>query len=157
MANQTCKKCGQPFTSSRGAQKFCSLKCRGYTTRSTREQYEKIDGNIDLYLNRLLYKHNNIPAKDRSNLNLEMLKGFYHAQDGKCAMSGIEMTYNVKQGETYPFNISIDCTLPISRGGKYEGSNIQLVCSILNSLMKYHSKDLVVQVCKGVAAMAPQK
>jgi len=60
------------------------------------------------------------------NLTLDDVTNAYEAQDGKCAVTGIELTHGEHTKHT---NASIDRIDP-ERG--YEPSNIRLVCSIVN-------------------------
>lgn len=143
-----CEKCGTQFESSRSRQRFCSEGCRGLSNRTTAQQYSRIDGNLDLYLNRLLYKHNNIEGKNRDNLTRSHLLQLWERQGGKCAISGLPMTYKAKRGERFPFNASIDRIAP---GAPYEPENIQLVCTVINSLMKDFAKEDFIRVCAAVA------
>ena len=62
----------------------------------------------------------------------EYLRGMYDAQDGKCAITGIEMTH-VRGVDDLSRNISID-RIDSSKG--YVHGNVQLVCKIVN-LMKH--------------------
>jgi hypothetical protein len=149
MRSHVCKKCGDSFTSARSRHLFCSKECRGYSSRSTAEQYSQIDDNLPLYLNRLLYKRNNIEGKSRKNIDREQLMDLWLRQDGRCAMSGVPMTCRTKQGERFPYNASID---RIVAGGPYERDNIQLVCTIVNTLMKDFSKEDFVRLCASVSA-----
>lgn len=67
-------------------------------------------------------------------------------------MSGVPLTCRAEKGAYFPFNASIDCIIPIAKGGTYQVGNIQLVCQLLNSLMKHADKQAVIEVCRGVAA-----
>src|SRR5262249_36426067 len=108
--------------------------------------------NLPLYLNRLLYKHNNEAGKSRVDLSREQLMDKWQTQDGRCAISGVPMTYRAKQGEKFPYNASIDRIVP---GGPYTFDNIQLVCTIINSLIKDFPKEEFVRLCISVAAHNP--
>lgn len=149
-----CEKCGTSFQSTRQRQRFCSQECSGYKNKTTSRQYALIDGNLALYLNRLLYKNNNIEAKSRVNLTREELLRLWQNQGGCCAISGVPMTLRAKQGEKFPYNASID---RIVAGGAYEAGNVQLVCTIINSLMKDFSKEDFIRVCIAVARKHSEK
>ena len=151
MHSHVCEKCGTSFSSTRGRQRFCTEECRGFSNRTTANQYSKIDGNLPLYLNRLLYKHNNVQGKNRDSLTREDLLELWQKQNGQCAIGGIPLTYRAKKDEWFPYNASIDCVIPRSKGGKYEVGNIQLVCTIINSLVQDYSKEVFVEICLAVA------
>ena len=157
MPSHICKKCGAPFPTTRSEQQFCSEICRGQSNRSTDEQYAKIDGNLNLYLNRLLYKHNNIPGKLLKNLTRDLLLEIWNKQEGRCAISNMPMTCRAKKGEKFPYNASIDCIIPISRGGSYDAGNIHLVCTALNALMRDFPKEDFIKLCQGVAETQNKK
>lgn len=149
--DHVCQKCGRDFQSTRREQLFCSEDCRGQTNRSTEDQYSKIDNNLPLFLNRLLYKDNHRKGKSRKNITRDQLLELWKRQDGLCAISGIPMTYRAKKDEWFPYNVSIDCIIPRSKGGEYTIENIQLVISFINPLVKEHSKELFMRVCFAVA------
>jgi hypothetical protein len=151
MLNHVCQKCGIAFQSSRSRQSFCSTDCRGKPNRSTADQYSKIDGDLSYYLNRLLYKDNHRAGKSRENITREQLMELWNKQKGLCAISAIPMTYRAVKGEWFPYNASIDCIKPRSKGGRYEIENIQLVISFINPLVKEHPKELFIDVCFAVA------
>lgn len=87
------------------------------------------------FMNGLTHKK----IKDR-NLTVDFLDSLYKKQNGKCAISGRDMTYITGQGRV-PTNISID-RIDSSKG--YEEENCQLTCLQVN-LMKQnlHESDLV--------------
>jgi hypothetical protein len=58
------------------------------------------------------------------------------------------MTCRTKQGEKFPYNASIDRIIP---GAPYTLDNIQLVCTIINTLIKDFSKEDFVRLCISVA------
>lgn len=148
MYHYDCEKCGKGFSSTRSRQRFCSDDCRGFLNRTTADQYSRIDGDHSLYLNRLLYKRNNVEGKSRENITREQLMDLWQKQDGRCAISNVPMTCRAKRGEKFPYNASIDRIVP---GAPYEFGNIQLVCTVINSLMKDFSKTDFVRLCISVA------
>ena len=68
----------------------------------------------------------------RKELSLDYLEKLWEKQEGKCALSGLPMTYIRGNGRIVS-NISIDRIDP-TKG--YTESNIQLVCGQVN-VMKY--------------------
>lgn len=69
-------------------------------------------------------------GKGREALSVDILVDMYHQQEGRCALSGVEMTYITGQGRT-PTNLSID---RIEAGGPYIKENIRLVCNHVNTM-----------------------
>jgi hypothetical protein len=100
----------------------------GARNRTTEEQYDYLDGNLALYLNRLARN-----SKARIKLTRKDLRDTWDRQMGRCALTGIPMTFRAVAGECFPFNASIDCVLPRANGGTYEPANIRLVCSFVNA------------------------
>lgn len=127
--NKSCVVCGVEFTPKSGVHKFCSPQCKGkwqYITGSgsTENQYKRISGNWKAYFDRLVQKER------REQLTTEELLELFVEQDGKCALSGVEMTCNLEKGKIFKTNASID---RIVAGGPYTKDNVQLVCRALNS------------------------
>jgi len=149
--DHVCEKCRRPFQSPRTRQRFCSRECSDQPNRSTVDQYSKLDGNLSGFLNRLLYKDNHRAGKSRESITRDQLMDLWQKQNGRCAISGIPMTFRAVRDELFPFNVSIDCITPRSKGGRYEIGNIQLVISLMNSLMKAYPKDDVIRACVAVA------
>lgn len=71
----------------------------------------------------------------------------YNNQKGRCAISGVEMTYNQFGGKC-PTNISID-RIDSNRG--YELDNVQLVCSLVNTMKMQYSTEELIKWCKQIA------
>ena len=96
-------------------------------------------------------------AKDRCRRNnhfidieLEDLQLLWNKQDGKCALSGISMTYEMGKGRV-PTNISID---QIEPSGGYTIQNIQLVCMAVNQMKSDLTMDQLLMFCNGIAENA---
>lgn len=127
---KTCLVCQTEFTPRSGVHKYCSDSCKdkgkylnGSCTTTT--QYKNISGNWDRYFARLLQK-----GFRRDNLSIDILKQQLEKQKGLCALSGIPLTCLLEQGKRFKTNASIDRLQP---GQSYSETNIQLVCSALNS------------------------
>jgi hypothetical protein len=157
MHSHVCEKCNETFSSNRSRQRFCSADCRHDPNRSTANQYAKIDGNIPLYLNRLLYKGNHLEGKSRKNLTLDQLITKWKDQDGRCAVSGIPMTYRAVIGGEFPFNASIDCIIPRSKGGQYAIGNIRLICTIVNVARQDYSDGALEEMCIAIAGKLQER
>lgn len=150
MHAHVCQKCGETFSSPKKHRVFCT-NCNADDNNTTARQYSMRDGHLRPYLNVLRSKNNHLPGKSRKGLTLEHLVEQWKKQGGLCAVSNIQMTYRAVKGEWFPYNISIDRIIPGSEGGLYEPDNIQLVCSIINSMMQDYSKEVFVTVCVAVA------
>jgi hypothetical protein len=77
---------------------------------------------------------------------LELLR----KQNGKCALTGMPLTFQAAKGDSAPYNASIDCVIPISRGGKYEDGNIRLVCAAVNRWRSNTDDEQFIQLCRAV-------
>lgn len=88
-------------------------------------------------------------AKDKSlpfTITKEDLLTIWKAQNGKCAISGLDMTYELEKGRTYT-NVSID---QISPSVGYTVDNIQLVCMAVNQLKSDLDIDTVLLLCSAI-------
>jgi hypothetical protein len=102
--------------------------------KTTDDQYERLDGNLRGVLNKLR------AAKEaRKSLRLGDLVEVWNRQGGRCAITGIEMTYRAKEGSFFPCNVSIDRIIPKRDGGTYAIDNIQLVCVLANQIKKHYA------------------
>lgn len=102
-----------------------------------RRGFERALSNEDAIIAKLkmLYFAAKLRAKSKEldfDLTVEFLKELWDLQEGKCAISGIPMTYIMTEGRQH-FNVSID---KINPNLGYTQNNIQLVCSAVNT-MKY--------------------
>lgn len=70
----------------------------------------------------------------------------WKAQNGKCAISGLDMTYELGEGRIYT-NVSIDQIMP-SKG--YTIDNIQLVCMAVNQLKSDLDMDTILILCSAI-------
>jgi hypothetical protein len=80
----------------------------------------------------------------------EDLLTVWKAQNGKCAISGLDMTYELGEGRTYT-NVSIDQVSP-SKG--YTVDNIQLVCMAVNQLKSDLDMDTILTLCSAIVGNA---
>lgn len=88
-------------------------------------------------------------AMDKSlpfTITKEDLMILWKSQNGKCAISGLDMTYELGEGRLYT-NVSIDQIIP-SKG--YTADNIQLVCMAANQLKSDFGMDVVITLCKAI-------
>jgi len=70
----------------------------------------------------------------------------FNKQNGKCAISNIDMTVNMRNGRS-PFNLSLDQIIP-SKG--YTLDNIQFICMAVNQLKSDFDNDVIMAVCSGI-------
>lgn len=80
------------------------------------------------------------------DITKEDLINLWDKQNGKCAISGIDMTCTLDSGRT-PYNVSADQINP-SMG--YTKNNIQLVCMSVNQLKSDFEMDIVLNICKNI-------
>ena len=130
--NKKCQDCKRPFKAKRIDDMFCKKSCG--------KRYRK-NHSWAGYLQGFLYKN----RKDQG-LTLNILLKTYEAQNGLCALTGVEMTRITGQGSVTT-NASVD---RIEAGGPYVGSNIQLVCFAVNSFRSDKSIAEYVWWCKKV-------
>lgn len=95
-------------------------------------------------------------AKDIDiQITIQDIKDLYKKQDGKCAMTGIKMTYTTQhdgkssQHIKNKWNISVD---RIDSNKGYTVDNIQLVCAIINRMKMDFSNDEFISLCDALAS-----
>lgn len=147
----TCVECGIDFVGVK-QQRFCSVECKGkhpYSTGkvTTKSQYDGISGNWTKYFGRII----NSKASRRENLNPKMMLELLEKQQGKCALSGVELTCQLEVGFKSKTNASID---RLDAGGPYIKDNIQLVCKAVNSFRNNLSVEEYKWWCKQVTDYA---
>ncbi len=93
-------------------------------------------------------------AKDlKVEITVDDIKELYIKQDGKCALSGIEMTMlsYVHKGNQHimnRYNLSVD---RINSSKDYTKDNIQLVCAFINRSKTDESVDQFLLMCNTIA------
>lgn len=94
-------------------------------------------------------------AKDRSkrhslevDITLDDLFGLWESQQGKCALSGVPMTYAMFEGRV-PTNISLDRANP--KLGYVKG-NVQLVCMAVNQMKSDLDISMLIQFCEKIVS-----
>ena len=145
---KNCAVCNSLFKPVSGVHKFCSDKCKGkwkYISgaMTTESQYKYISGNWSRYFTRLCCR-----SHKRETLTVEQCIEILEKQEGKCALSGIDLTCQLVKGERCLTNASLD---RIEAGGPYIKENVQLVCTVLNSLRRDTPVDEFVWWCKKVS------
>ena len=101
------------------------------------------------YLRRLFqqskYTHTNRktnkghPVKAEFNIVVEDLMALWEKQEGRCAISGVALTYHRDGGGKKEFNASIDRIIPHD---PYNPNNIQLVAHRVNIMKHELTEDL---------------
>lgn len=132
-----CKQCGCEIAPPK--KEFCSRHCSGkwrrnnvYGDKYTNKYRAASPRNFMMCLCK--------KKKERRDLSVDILMEIYEKQEGKCALTGIEMTYITGEGRI-PTNISIDQVVP-SAG--YTPDNIRLVCTQANKMkMELTDADLL--------------
>jgi len=145
---KSCLICKNIFQPKSGVHKFCSESCKGkwkYISgiTTTESQYEYISGNWKRYFTRLCNR-----SHKREFLKADDLLNILIKQNYKCALSGVKLTCTLKRGERCLTNASID---RIDAGGEYHKDNVQLVCTVLNSLRRDTPVKEFINWCKKVA------
>lgn len=84
--------------------------------------------------------------KRSETLTKEDLFSLYEIQEGLCAISGVRMTFE-QSGGRVATNISID-RIDSSLG--YLPENIQLVCSLVNTMKREYSTEELISWCKTI-------
>lgn len=94
-------------------------------------------------------------AKQRSkskglpfDIDIDFIVNMYYEQKGRCALSGIEMTYRGDKGSQEMFqSFSID---RIDSEGGYTKDNVQLLCWGVNSIKNRMSTELMFNLVKSI-------
>lgn len=148
-----CKRCGEyknpedfyvgPYKCRMYRSYYCK-KCE-IERRKEREYKLKdvIDDDIEKYVKRILSGcRTRVNQKSlKYDLDIDFIIDLYNKQNGKCSISGLNMTHYNRCGYKYPFNMSID---RINPGGNYTKDNVRLVCNIVNEMrMDYTDKFLI--------------
>ncbi len=121
---QKCENCGIDFIAGNAVGRYCSKRCQGVVSHA-RDRVKHTD--LRGHIKRLLV------YQGRKQLSLDGMMAMYERQGGKCALTGLTMTWERNVGKVTS-NVSID---RISSLGGYTEDNVQLVCSIAN-IMKHN-------------------
>lgn len=119
---------------------------------SKRQRYHDISLSDSKKLDKCL-RFRFLGARDRAlksniyfNITYEYIKELWKYQNGLCALSGIPMTYSLKEGRV-PTNVSID---KIDRTRGYTKDNIQLVCMACNQIKSDLTEEEMYNFCKKI-------
>jgi hypothetical protein len=107
----------------------------------------------DNFIRQMFIDSRSRASKKNWNFNLELkdLHELFDKQKGKCALSGVPMTFIHKRGEREftrnPTNTSLDRINP--KGG-YTNDNIQLTTSLTNHAKMDSTDELFIEMCRNV-------
>lgn len=87
------------------------------------------------------------------DIDLEYLMYLWNKQEGKCALTGLQMTYAFYKGRVNT-NVSID-RIDSSKG--YTKDNIQLVCMAANQMKNDLTMEELLDMCERIAALEREK
>jgi hypothetical protein len=107
----------------------------------------KRSSSVGAYLSYLRAKAAKRAACD---VSLSYLQALWSRQDGKCALTGLEMTIKLGQ-RVVPTNASID---RINPQAGYTAGNVQLVCRVANTMKLDSSMAEFVRLCRLVVEKA---
>lgn len=142
---KTCINCGCEFETHIGKKVSCSRKCSQTWRQKNvyKDRYSVVHRSASPrnFLRALATK-----KLERRKLDIDFLMKLYENQDGKCAISGKEMTYQSGRGRI-PTNISID---RIDSNFGYEVDNIQLVCIQANKMKAELNMDELQDWCAAI-------
>lgn len=140
----------------RNKQRICK-NCNILRSRKAREVRGKEECIRSIILSRIssAKDRNRIRRKEKLEftITIEDVISILHKQNGKCALSEIEMTYVIGKGRTCT-NLSLDRIDP-SKG--YTKENIQLVCSIINTMKSDLSYSELLFFCKQIIKIDESK
>lgn len=88
-----------------------------------------------------------------NDLTLDYLMYLWEKQDGKCALTGIQMTYKFYEGRVNT-NLSVD-RIDSTKG--YSKDNVQLVCMAANQMKNDLSMSEFLELCGAVLSLEREK
>ena len=88
-----------------------------------------------------------------NDLTLDYLMYLWEKQDGKCALTGMQMTYKFYEGRVNT-NLSVD-RIDSTKG--YSKDNVQLVCMAANQMKNDLSMEEFINMCESVLALEREK
>ncbi len=116
--------------------------------KKCRKDYRyELDQSLDAYFRSKLSLIRDDRRKIYSDITLDQLIELWNKQKGKCAISGIEMSYQRNKRHHNMNNCSID---RIDSSGTYTIKNIQLVCWIVNRMKGENTKEELINWCKHI-------
>ena len=148
MFKGTCRECSRTFENSSPGVKYqwyCSRTCAVNYRNKNKAKYRTTSRlrsrSPEAFIRQLVRK-----KEMRLSLTPEYYIELFYKQNGKCAISGRDMTHELGRGLVNT-NISIDRIDP-SRG--YEKGNIQLVCRQANTMKYICTKEELISWCRDI-------
>ena len=132
---KTCPVCGVVFIGKRASRVYCSKTCNAALEPDRMAKPKR-------YFQSMLN-----PQRIKDGLTAEQLLAKLEEQDGKCALTGREMTF-IRGQKAVDTNCSID---RIEAGGTYSIENVQLVCAAVNGFRRNLPLDVFIGWCEDVA------
>lgn len=134
-----------------------STYCKNCALKDSKTKADKYKGTFD-YAIRNMNSRIKKKIKTGKNYNKELvyeldidfLKELYNKQDGKCAISGLPLTYEKSKtgkGGIIPTNMSLD-RIDNSKG--YRRDNVQLLCTIINVMKHTSTEDELLIYCNAI-------
>lgn len=133
---RTCVRCDAQFMG-RSSTKYCSIKC---CNAAASDRLNRRRESLHHHLSTLLRRDG------RASLSKAFLLDLYETQLGRCALTGVPMTWRASSGFVAE-NISID---RIVAKGPYVPGNVRLVCRVANLMRRDMSDDHFVEWCRRV-------
>lgn len=122
-------------------------KCRTEQATETKKNYAGEYALLKILQMRFLAARDRAKKKNLPfNITKEYLKELWDKQNGKCAISGLDMTFEQCNGRTST-NVSID---QINPNEGYTKGNIQLVCMAINQMKSDLEMEEVYMFCESI-------
>lgn len=96
------------------------------------------------------FKHLSRRSKNRGyscTVTVKDLMELYKNQNGKCAITGMDMTIDRSPGQWHTYNVSVD---RINNDKGYDLNNVQLVCQHINVMRGTLSVEEFLSLCKEI-------
>lgn len=129
-----CLFCDEPFQTTVSNKKYC---CNEHLHL---DKKHRVADTLEKYISYMLLH------KRRECLSVEDIVDLFQEQEGKCALSGVPMTYIAGKGRI-PTNIGID---RIEHQGPYIKGNIRLVCNYVNTMRLDKTDEEFLWWCKQI-------
>jgi hypothetical protein len=120
--------------------KYCSKRCQ-LAVADARWRLRR--STLDDALRRLARRDG---PRSREGLTLSLLRSLWDQQNGRCAVSGVEMTFGWGNGRMRT-NVSVD---RINSRYGYTPENVQLVCDIVNRMKSNMTVAELREWCKAI-------
>lgn len=141
------------FYKIKGSENKYRLPCRDCKHYNQQVSISTFEGYLKNLFRELKYNCKKRPKDISFNVTIDDIKEIYQQQEGRCALSDIEMTHSKmsdrKEGDDcyiiHRWNISVD-RIDSMKG--YEKDNIQLLCCIINRMKHDLPQADFIEICK---------